>query len=132
MEVLMPHSQTPPLSARYHERNIDISDPTDERIQSDRVHWLSAGATRRSAFDNNASGKPSAVRRLLRGFARFFFAVLIGITATLGWQSYGDEAKEIVRAWDPSLDWLVPSSVAKPACPRNIGRSAAATQIHGG
>jgi hypothetical protein len=118
MEVLMHYDQTSPLDARYHEREVDISDSTDERMSSDRIHLLRPGATRRSAFKNpSASDMPSVTRRTPRGFVRFFFAVLIGVAATLGWQSYGDEAKEIVRAWDPSLDWLLPPSTAKPPAP---------------
>ena len=114
----MHYDQTSPLDARYHEREVDISDSTDERMSSDRIHLLRPGATHRSAFKNpSKSDRPSVTRRILRGFVRFFFAVLIGVAATLGWQSYGDEAKVIVGAWDPSLDWLLPPSVAKPPAP---------------
>src|SRR5262245_29803754 len=31
--------------------------------------------------------------------ARLLLAVLIGIGATLAWQTYGDEAKQILRTW---------------------------------
>jgi hypothetical protein len=51
---------------------------------------------------------------MFRALARFFVAVSIGVGATLGWQTYGDEAKERVRAWDPSLGWLVPAAMTKP------------------
>jgi hypothetical protein len=37
-------------------------------------------------------------------------AVLIGIGATLAWQSYGDEAKNIVVTKAPSLGWLLSAS----------------------
>jgi hypothetical protein len=119
MEVLMHYDQTSPLNDRYHERGVDISDPTDERMSPDRVHWLRPGTTDRPAFKNypSASNRPSTARRIFRRFVRFFFAVLIGAVATLGWQSYGDDAKEIVRTWDPSLDWLLPPSVAKSPAP---------------
>jgi hypothetical protein len=115
----MHYENTSPLNDRYHERDVDISDSTDERMSSDQVHWLRPGTTDRPAFKNypSASNRPSTARRIFRRFARFFFAVLIGVVATLGWQSYGDDAKEIVRTWDPSLDWLLPSSVAKPPAP---------------
>lgn len=98
----MHDDQTSPLDARYHEREVDISDSTGERTSSDRIHRLRPEATHRSAFKSpSKSDRPSVTRRILRGFVRFFFAVLIGVAGTLGWQSYGDEAKEIVRAWDP-------------------------------
>ncbi len=43
----------------------------------------------------------------MRALARFSVAVLIGVSATLAWQSYGGE---MVKAWAPSLDWLAPTS----------------------
>ena len=43
----------------------------------------------------------------------FFIAVLIGVGATLAWQSHGDDAKQIVRTWAPSLGWLFPVSTTK-------------------
>jgi hypothetical protein len=39
---------------------------------------------------------------------------LIGIGATLAWQSYGGEA---VRTWAPSLSWLLPASTMEPHAP---------------
>ena len=38
-----------------------------------------------------------------RGFARF--AVLIGVAATLAWQSYGDSAKQVIATKAPELGW---------------------------
>ena len=58
--------------------------------------------------------KRSMGRRPMRAVVRFFIAILIGVGATLAWQSYGDEAKEMVRTWAPSLAWLVPSSTRSP------------------
>jgi outer membrane murein-binding lipoprotein Lpp len=49
-----------------------------------------------------------------RALARYSVVFLIGIGATLAWQSYGDEAKEIVRTEVPSLAWLLPVSTATP------------------
>ena len=48
----MHYDQTSPLDARYHEREVDISDSTDERMSSDRIHLLRPRATHRSAFKN--------------------------------------------------------------------------------
>jgi outer membrane murein-binding lipoprotein Lpp len=50
---------------------------------------------------------------MVRALARFFIAVLIGVGATLAWQSYSDEAMEMVRTEAPSLAWLLPVSTAK-------------------
>jgi hypothetical protein len=60
---------------------------------------------RPSDFKNDqvANDRPSIGRRTFRTLARFFIAALIGVGATFAWQSHGDEAKEIVRTWSPSL-----------------------------
>ena len=50
-----------------------------------------------------ASGRPSIGRRIFRILTRFSIAVLIGVGATLGWQSYGDAAKEMLVAQVPTL-----------------------------
>jgi len=104
----MRYTQTPLPNAQYRERDVDVSDLASERTSSDRVRWLRPATTHRSDFKS---------RRIVRAAARFLLAVLIGVGATLGWQSYGDQAMEMMRAWDPSLDWLLPASVAKPAAP---------------
>ena len=61
-----------------------------------------------------ASDRPSICRRMLRSLTRFSIAALIGVGATLGWQSYGDAAKEMVIARAPTLAWLLPISTTKP------------------
>ena len=69
-----------------------------------------------AAVRNDASkGKKRSVgRRTTRAAVRFSIAILIGVGATLAWQSYGDEAKEMVTAWAPSLAWLLPTSTKSP------------------
>src|SRR6266478_6251836 len=62
-----------------------------------------------------ASDRPSIGRRMLRSLTRFSIAALIGVGATLGWQSYGDAAKEMVIARAPTLAWLLPISTTKPS-----------------
>ena len=61
-----------------------------------------------------ASERPSIGRRLLRALARFSIAALTGVGATLGRQSYGDAAKEMVIARAPTLARLLSISTAKP------------------
>ena len=51
--------------------------------------------------------RPSIGRRIFRTISRFFIAVLLGVGATLAWQSYGDEAKERVRTLAPSMGRLL-------------------------
>jgi hypothetical protein len=67
----------------------------------------------RLKHDQVAGSKPSIARRIFRAVTRFSIAALIGICATLGWQSHGDEAKETIRTWAPSLGWLLSVSAPK-------------------
>jgi hypothetical protein len=60
----------------------------------------------------------------MRAAVRFFIAILIGVGATLAWQSYGDEAKEMAGAWAPSLAWWLPALTKSP---RDAQGSTAAT-----
>jgi len=65
--------------------------------------------------DRVASDRPSIGRRIFRTLTRFFIAVLIGIGATLAWQSHGDAAREMVVARAPLLGWLLSVSTKSPA-----------------
>jgi len=96
------YTESPPLSHRP-EHDVDGSD-----LDTDRVHWLSGTARRPANFKRNrfTSHRPSTTRRVFRAFARFSVAVLIGVGGTLAWQAYGGE---MVRAWVPSLGWLLPA-----------------------
>jgi hypothetical protein len=74
-----------------------------------------------SSFDSDqlASDGPSIGRRVFRALTRFFIAILIGVGATLAWQSHGKDAKQIVRTWVPSLGWLLPPD--GPVSSQNAG-----------
>src|SRR6266568_4056243 len=63
--------------------------------------------------DHIASDRPSIGRRIFRTLTRFFIAVLIGIGATLAWQSHGDAARDMVVARAPLLGWLLSVSTTK-------------------
>ncbi len=82
---------------------------------------------RSSGFKNDqfASDRPSIRRRTFSSHARFFIAALIGVGATFAWQFHGDETKEVVRTWAPSLGWL--SSVSTTKSPPAPAPAAAAT-----
>jgi hypothetical protein len=109
VEVPMLYSQSPPLMADELSTAglARDSDPrSDQRIgrrrmKSDAPHY-------RFGEGPAAGGRPSLGRRLFRGLARFTIAVLIGVGATLGWQSYGDEAREMLIAQAPALGLLLP------------------------
>jgi hypothetical protein len=67
-----------------------------------------------SPYSSRLNDRPSIGRRMLRRLTRFSIAALIGVGATLGWQSYGDAAKEMVIARAPTLAWLLSISTTKP------------------
>jgi hypothetical protein len=83
-------------------------DDQDHDTASLVPEWPTAMEPWSSGFKNDhfASGRPSIVRRMFRALARFSIAVLIGVCATLGWQSYGNEAREMLSTQVPSLLWL--------------------------
>src|SRR6516225_1878130 len=99
------YTESPPLNDDYG-HDID-----NERASSNRVRRLRPGAAfpRSSSFKNNrvANNRPSIFRRIIRTLGRFSAIFLIGVGATLAWQSYGGE---LLRAWAPSLGWLLPTS----------------------
>ncbi len=106
----MRYTQSPPLNDQYHERDVDVSDLDGEHDSQrtgntdkpdERLYRPSSGMSRRSSgFKNDPLGSNK------RSLSRFSFAVLIGVVGTLAWQSYADEANEMVRTWAPSLGWL--------------------------
>jgi hypothetical protein len=63
--------------------------------------------------DHIASERPSIGRRMLRALTGFCVAVLIGVGATLAWQSHGDAARNMVVARAPWLGWLLSVSTTK-------------------
>ena len=104
------HIENPALNAEHTDRDVDVD------LDTDRVHWLSGTSRRSPGFKSIqfASDRPSNSRRLTRSLARLFLAALIGVGATLAWQSYGGEA---VRTWAPSLSSLLPASTTEPPAP---------------
>jgi len=92
--------------------------------------WPSAIEARSRGFENDhlASGRPSIVKRMLRSLARFSIAVLIGVGATLAWQSYGDKAREMLSTQVPSLGWLSVSTTTLTPDGRESAQNAAVPQ----
>ena len=54
----------------------------------------------------------------------FLITFCLGVSATLGWQSYGDSARELVASSYPQLAWLAPKSA--PNAPNAADMSALA------
>ena len=99
------------VSVAGPKRDLDARSDQHNEIQPVR---LAIESSHPSSVDEGqvASDRPSIVRRKLR-LPHFFIAVVIGIGATLGWQSYGDTAREIVVEQIPTLASLLPVSTTK-------------------
>lgn len=119
----MLYSQSPPFAERERLTAEEASsgglarDPdarSDQRIGGRRMK-PSIGPPHSYRFGERqlASGQPSIGRRIFRTLAWFSIAVLIGVGATLGWQSYGDAAKEMLAARAPMLAWVLSVSTTK-------------------
>ena len=99
-----------PLYDEYPEHHVDASNRDAERTAPDKVHRLRPDRPYRPSGLKNTqvvNKRLSITRRIIRAVGRFSVAALIGVGATLAWQSYGGE---MIRAWAPSLGWLVPVS----------------------
>ena len=103
----MLYSQSPPLTAEDtsfagFERDPDVR--SDQRMGRRRAKpSIDSPYSYRFGEGQPAIRRPSIGRRMFRTLMRFSIAVLIGVGATLGWQSYGDAAKEMLVAQAPTL-----------------------------
>ena len=70
---------------------------------------------RQANYDRSTENKKS--RRSSRGFARYLVAILIGVTAALAWQSYGDVAKQMITNSIQRLGWTKQPVVESKAAP---------------
>jgi hypothetical protein len=112
----MLYSQSPPLTAEETLFGEPARDPdvrSDQRIGRRRVKPSIDAPYPYRFGEGQPGGRPSIGRRMFRTLTRFSIAVLIGVGATLGWQSYGDEAKEMLVAQVPALDWVLSVSTTK-------------------
>ena len=118
----MLYSQSPPL-AESELLGEEISSRTRAREPDERAD-LRAGRQPLTApihpsqpFSRNdselESNGPSKTGRIFRSLTRFSIAALIGVGVTLGWQTYGDMAKEMIAARAPTLAWWLSISTTK-------------------
>src|SRR6266852_9894306 len=113
----MHYSQSPPLVEKENSSGgpaRDLDARSDQRIGI-RPMKPSIRSPLPSGLkdDHVASDRPSIGRRIFRTLTRFFIAVLIGVSATLAWQSHGDAARDMVVARAPLLGWLFSVSTTK-------------------
>jgi hypothetical protein len=94
-------------------QSLDLDEQYRDFTMRDQVGaGVSPDQRMRTAKINDRPGRkrPWLLTRVFRGLVRFCVAVLIGIGATLGWQNYGDQARDLITAWNPSLSPLLPPS----------------------
>ena len=83
----------------------------DEPVERDDLRpgftsYLDQEASERKAiYDRLVAIENQTKRRGSRGFTRYLVAILIGVAATLVWQSYGDASKRIIATRAPELGW---------------------------
>jgi hypothetical protein len=111
----MLYSQSPPLAGNETaEENSPRGFARDEEARSEPRFG-------RRAASIHALPPPrrrSIVGRMFRAVTRFVIVVLIGVGATLGWQAYGNMAKEMLAAHAPEQAWLLSYLPAtKPPAP---------------
>jgi hypothetical protein len=98
----MLYSQSPPLAD-----DDAAQEDTPHEFGRDRDARPEPRFGRRSAPMYAAPPRPSIGRRMFRGIARFVIVLAIGIGGTLGWQAYGDMAKQMLAAYAPEQAWLL-------------------------
>jgi hypothetical protein len=98
-------------SDHIHDRDFDIRDLDDER---DLHNQRFQRATDPLARSRRPIAKRSIGKRMFRTLTRFVVTILIGVGLTLGWQTYGEQAKELARTWVPSVAWMLPQLDPKP------------------
>jgi hypothetical protein len=81
----------------------------DEPVERDDVRpgftsYLHQEASERKAIYDRLVAIENEMKRRGR-FARYLVAILIGVVATLAWQSYSDAAKQVIATSAPELGW---------------------------
>jgi len=123
VEIVWREGPTPHRTA-----NRPSPDPRIRIVSANSPEIIPIPELKRLARDNRAAGRPSIGRRMIRAVARFCITALIGVGATLAWQTHGDQANEIIKTWAASLGQrLAAASTTKSAA--EITLAAAQTAI---
>ena len=109
----MMYSQSPPLTAEETSLDAlarDLGVQPDRRAGRQRMK-PSTDSSYQYRFGERqpANVRPSIGKRMFRTLVRFSITVLIGIGATLGWQSYGEAVKDMLAVEAPMLGWVLSS-----------------------
>src|SRR6516165_10801417 len=79
-------------------------------------HWSDEAPAEAEIHPVDLDQQDGRLKRLSRRkrsshpFARFLITFGVGVAATLGWQSYGDMARETIATAYPQLAWLAPQA----------------------
>jgi hypothetical protein len=119
----MVYSQSPPLAGKDpiigdllldgHARDLDARSERRMDMPLNKPPIRSSHASGRKD-DEVVRRRPSVGGRLFRAVTRFVIAVLIGVGLTVGWQSYGDVARQALAVQAPGLAALLPVSTNSP------------------
>jgi hypothetical protein len=86
--------------------NPDAGEPAGDDLHLGIAPDLDPEASERKAiYDRLVAIENKIKNRGSRGFGRYLFAILIGVAATMAWQSYGESAKQIIATRAPELGW---------------------------
>ena len=116
----MLYSQSPPLTAdemAFDGLARELGVHSDQRVARRRPKPASDSSYSYRFGEGQpvaSRSRPSIGRRMFRTLFRFSIAVLIGVGATLGWQSYGEEIREFLIAQAPAVGMLLPVPSTRP------------------
>lgn len=87
-----------------------------DKWDSTRLMEVTAPPPRPAEAMNEPPGAPRprpVGRRASRAFLRFVITLGIGVGGTLGWQAYGDDARQLLAtAYPQQLGWVAPETTA--------------------
>jgi type VI protein secretion system component VasF len=91
----------------------DLDAQSGQRVNKQSIRLSTDCPHASSVEEAQVTSERPPIGRQMFGFSRFSLAVLIGIGAALGWQSYGDAARNIIVEQVPTLAWLLAVSKMK-------------------
>jgi hypothetical protein len=77
----------------------------DEHYSGFTPYLDQEASERKALYDRLGAIEGEMKRRRSGGFVRYLVAILIGVAATLAWQSYGEAAKQIIATRAQELGW---------------------------
>ena len=90
-----------------HRNPLEEDEPVErDDLRPSTTPYLDHEASERKAiYDRLVAIENAMKKRGSRRFGRYLVAILIGVAATLAWQSYGESAKQIIATRAPELGW---------------------------